>query len=99
MARCGHKHAARSADISVAAAALSPARLVDPGERRVPLQVGSTSALVAAANAMPRIPGTPTAAIDAEEPALVIHLVRLDDPAVATLRTVAAAALSTVGPI
>ncbi len=87
--------------IAVAAAALGPRRLVDPGVRRVPVGRGSTSALVATANAVSLTPGTLTLAIDAEPPALVVHLIRPDDPAadaVATLHALASDALPVAEP-
>jgi multicomponent Na+:H+ antiporter subunit G len=87
--------------LSVAAAALGPARLVDPAVVRVPVGPGTVSALVAAANAVSVTPGTLTLAIETTPPALVVHLLRPDDPAVeavATLHSLAADALPAAGP-
>jgi multicomponent Na+:H+ antiporter subunit E len=87
--------------IAVSAAALGPRRLMDPGVRRVPVGRGSTSALVAAANAVSLTPGTLTLAIDTEPPALIVHLIRPDDPAVdavATLHALASDALPAPEP-
>jgi multicomponent Na+:H+ antiporter subunit G len=71
--------------ISVAIAALGPKRLVDPAVRRVTVGEGSASALVLAANSVSLTPGTLTLAIDPDEPALIIHLIRPDE---ASLRAV-----------
>lgn len=87
--------------VAVAAAALGPRRLVNPSIERVPLSPGSTAALLATANAVSLTPGTMTLALDTEAPALVVHLLRADYRAVtaiATLHSLAAAALPRRGP-
>ena len=68
--------------ITVAVAALGPRSLVSPTVRRVTLHPGSTSALVATANAVSLTPGTLTLAVDSETPGLVIHLLQADDAAI-----------------
>lgn len=87
--------------IAVAAAALGPARLVEPGVVTVPVGRGSVSALVAAANAVSLTPGTLTLAIDTEPPALVVHMIKPSESAVdavATLHALAAGALRDITP-